>query len=676
MATKKKADTTTTDKRLKDQEFVRTVRTGLESWMSATMTHRQDVYDDNQFNIGGQRQWKDADVASLTTQKRPILAFNAIAPIINFVAGYASEKEQDFRGFPRGSEDEQLGRLMTALMKYAMDAGGGAHKLHSLFRKGIIGGLSVLEVQWTTDLVDDLVEGEIGFTVLPENSWACEVGAREPDRNDAAWQDKLMWMDPTYAKRKWPDAKDAFMTRSGTMDWIAQDPLLTGTPAHLLKELYDEKTGRVRILQHWYRVPTEVALVVNTQTGDVQRMESAKAADDFLKSLRDQAGATAAAPYSLATGKRTTDMLHAETGQVLRSFRTEDDAMRAMDQLKVAAGLQATSMFNVLTRDTTALRVAHLTGWRLLDDGPSPNGADWRYPFCPFIACQDTDDYSAIKGIVRDLKDAQQEINWHHSTMLDGLMRSPKNPVWIQKSEAADIAKIKRELPRAGFVGEYATSPPTMMPTNPLQQGDLMMIEFATEAIMRTSGVNAELMGQTTQKTVSGRAIGARQAGGLVGIASVMLNWAACKQQIGELLLRRIQQYYSPEKMDRIIGQQQRMAQQSGALQGILPPQQLSGQQMYASFKAIKDIDMDVVIGFQEASPTSRMAVAQQMLQFMAAGAPIPMEFVIEASDIPRKEEIVAILKTHGQQPPNEALGKIVGASQGSQPSPNGVNQT
>ena len=149
------------------------------------------------------------------------------------------------------------------------------------------------------------------------------------------------------------------------------------------------------------------------------------------------------------------------------------------------------------------------------------------------------------------------------------------------------------------------------------------------------------------------------------------MNWAETKQLVGELLLRRVQQYYSPEKMDRIVGQQQRILQQAG----VLGPESIPDEQMYAYFMQLLSVDMDIVVDFQEASPTARAAVATQMMQFKAAGAPIPLELIVEASDMPYSKEIIAALRKQGEQMPDPNLAKAVSAGQG-QAGPSGVNQT
>ena len=106
---------------------------------------------------------------------------------------------------------------------------------------------------------------------------------------------------------------------------------------------------------------------------------------------------------------------------------------------------------------------------------------------------------------------------------------------------------------------------------------------------------------------------------------------------------------------------------------GLMAPDELPANEMYEMFKSLKNSDVDVVVDFQDASPTARAAVSNQMLQLQAAGFPIPGQLIIEAADIPYKTEILAAMANQGQGPPNPELAKALSAGQG-QTSPNGVN--
>ena len=643
---------------------------------------RRTIDENFGFNRGGRDQWLSSDVALLQQDKRPIQTFNVCAPNINFLAGYEWDKHQDYRFFPRGSEDEQLGRIFTAQGKYAMDVGQGDAQLHRLFRKGIIGGLSTLHLCLNYNYTDDLVEGELDFEVLPENSWAWDVFSRRYDKQDARWQENWFFLPLDEAQRRWPQHKEKFTT-AYTENWLEQADNLTGVPQQARIVFFNKQTHEVRIARRYYREPVDVVLLWNKQTNDSQRFDSGKDAEAALQQIRDTAGAQAASMFQLIP-TATETVLASRMGQMM-PFPTPEEADAELSRIHAQAGMAATRMFEIVTRPVNILRVAHYCGWELLDDANSPYGrtdeegtvieVDWRYPYVPFIPYQDTDDFSSIKGVLNDIKDPQRELNWDHATLLDEIVRGPKGGWWIPKDLHADMANIKKHLPRAGFVLEYGGTVPQYTPPVPMAQTLIPKMQVEMEAIMRITGINAELVGQTTQKTVSGRAIGARQAGGLVGVNSLFVNWQSSKRLVGELLIRRIQQYYSVSKMHRILGQTQKIAQEMG----LFGPQSRlkSDDEVLAQLKQAKQLDFDVVVDFQEASATARSAMFTEMLQLMSVGMPIPPPILLEASSVPYKEEIKAALEKQGNQlgPANPELSKAIGAGQGSGPSqPNGVN--
>jgi len=656
----------TPDETAKDKDLISTAFDAVKGYHDATSSIRAARAEDFRFNYG--KQWDEKDEARLLKSKRPVLTFNVTSPVVNFLAGYQQEREQDFRAYPRGTEDERIGRITTALMRFGMDQCRGIHTLHRGFRQAIIGGQSVFEVSHSYEFTDDLLEGDVRIDLLEHDTWGHEPGARRYDRNDASYQFKLYWMGVEEAARQWK-RKATDIRRAMKQDWLREDPTTTGVPAQLLEEYVDEKNDRIRILQYWYRVPVEVALLVNTQSGEVKRFDSQKLAEDELRRIFDIAGAEAAAGLSIVQADSQSALIHVPTGAIARTFVRPEQAHEALEAITAQAGRAAAEEFDLVVRPTTALRVANILQWEVLDDKPNPKGSDWRYPFVPFTVYQDTDDISEIKGIVRDIKDPQREINWHHSTSLDTLMRGPKGGVWVNKGEHADIQKLKAKYSEPGFIGEYVGAPPIQVQPQVINEGEMAMLQFGIDSIMRISNVNAEMMGQVTQKTVSGRAIQSRQAGGLVGIGSLFLNWKETKTLLGQLLIRCIQHYYSPEKMDRIIGQEQRKLKSIG----LMAPEEIPDIEMYEMFKNLKESDVDVVVDFQDASPTARAAITNQMLQLQAAGYPIPPQLIVETTDMPYKTEVLAALANQGQGQPNPELAKALSAGQG-QTSPNGVN--
>ena len=155
-------------------------------------------------------------------------------------------------------------------------------------------------------------------------------------------------------------------------------------------------------------------------------------------------------------------------------------------------------------------------------------------------------------------------------------------------------------------------------------------------------------------------------------MGSVLLNWTQTLEYEGEQIWNRTQRFFSPEKMLRVIGQQKQQAM----VAGIMPVQEdMDAEALIEKLKRVKESEFYIVIGMYDFAPTARQAVTAQLLQFMAAGMPVPPEIVVKAAAPPYEKEILEALKTKGMQLPNEALSKVLGAGQGQAGQPDGVNK-
>jgi hypothetical protein len=665
MARKKKESKPKSDESAKTRERVQEIVKCYKSYFDTTEALRRNVKQDLDFVVGGIKQWDEGDYTKLKAEERPALSFNICQSTINFICGLQEQRETDYRYFPRGTEDEQLGRILTAQVKYVMDRSGGYHEEGKQFRMGCIVGPAVLEVAHDYMWTDDLIEGDIGLTYLAMNSWACDTLARRYDKCDAAWQQKLMWYTREKADKQWPDSAGKLHSE----DWLPYDPTTTGVPEHLLRELYDKEGDRIRVLQHWYRINVTATLIVNKAEMDpakaVIRVKNGQEAEAYIRNVYDQAGKQAASQFQVLQEQNLYGLQNLQTGGIM-PIADSNEGDQFIETVRAEAGNAAAANFEVMKREAYALRVAHLTGWELLDDKPSPYEDDWRYPFSFFCPFGDGESFDDWKGVTRDIKDPQREINWHHSTAIDTLARAPKGATWLDAASNPNIEDLKKRLPRAGFIGTFNGAMPQYWPPGSFSPGDLAMMEIGRDFAAEISGVRGSMVGGDTATTRSGRAVMASQAGGMTGLASIFNNWKRTKQYTGMLLAKRIQQFHSPEKMDRIIGQEYRVQQLLG-IPVMIPP-----QVQYANYTKIKDIDFDVVVGLVEASSTARQSQFNQLMQLAAAGMPVPPQIMLDASDVPYKETIGQALAKQGMGQPNEGLAKVLGAGQGQ--GANGVN--
>ena len=96
--------------RKKEKDLVSQVTKEVRSAFDASQFLRTQMKEDIRFEIGGRGQWDGDDYEKRTSERRPALSFNIIHPQLNLLCGIQEDREQDYRYFPRGGEDEFVSR--------------------------------------------------------------------------------------------------------------------------------------------------------------------------------------------------------------------------------------------------------------------------------------------------------------------------------------------------------------------------------------------------------------------------------------------------------------------------------------------------------------------------------------------------------------------------------------
>jgi hypothetical protein len=171
------------------------------------------------------------------------------------------------------------------------------------------------------------------------------------------------------------------------------------------------------------------------------------------------------------------------------------------------------------------------------------------------------------------------------------------------------------------------------------------------------------MIGQTTQQTVSGRAIKARQSGGATSLRPRLRTYEDANLDLARMMFSRIQQFYTPEKIRRIIGVEE-LSQPMGMagmsvftdpITGMPVPEEV----IFDYLSKVKNVEFDLVFSTQPFTATERDAQYQQALQMATlvtqSGRPIgPATFnaLIEMSDMPSK--LATALKIDSMMPPTQ----------------------
>lgn len=663
----------------------------FRSWATSTESCRSKFRRDFEYAEGNGKQWSQEDRAMVRKTNRPVLEFNQILPQVEYICGMQRDMEVDFKLYPRGYEDVRISEIATSVLKASMDFGRVHRTSDRVFDDAMICGLGVWEVLHSLDDADDLLWGDILVNRINPMAYIYDPWSIKMDCQDGAFMGKAVWMDIAEFRNKYPK----FSNMAVPGEWLSRVNQLIGasddlgTGPNLIPELWDQATGRIRVLTMWYKVPTNIVLLVDERSGECKEFNTTDEAEKFKADVALSTGQQASSPLSIQSQGTTATIAGADGMPVIDpqiggppSFASPEMAQAHLNMMSEQAGLAATMNLQVIKRVAKKPQWAEMVYWQVLDEGKSPF-KDRNYPFVPYISRRWADDPESIFGMVRNLWDPQDEYNKRYSNLL-AHVNSSSHSGWLnRKSGGSNTKELELMGSKPGVVVEYASQAPVQIHPVEMSQGHFAMLQASERNILKISGINAEMVGQTTQQTVSGRAIKARQSGGAIGLKPRFRTFEESQLDLARMLFSRIQQYYPPEKIRRIIGvSEMSMPMGPGGTPMFCDP--ITGMPMPEDgvlqwLQKMGEIEFDIVFGLQNQSETERQAQWEQTLQVAQlvaqSGRPIgPATFMamIDASDMPSK--MANALKMDAMAPPvqqadpgaqAQQIGKMQGGGQG-----------
>lgn len=305
-------------------------------------------------------------------------------------------------------------------------------------------------------------------------------------------------------------------------------------------------------------------------------------------------------------------------------------------------------------------------------DPPAPSPYLDRHgaPGCPLILRSAyVDQNNARYGVVRGMISMQDELNKRRSK---ALWRASVRQVRADNGAVDDEDEARRELARPdGFIRTNPGFHFEVMSNSDMTQAEFHLLEHVT-AEMNAHGPNQALAGKDPRE-LSGRAIIANQAGGQVQnepIADELRQWM---HKCYECMWMRVKQFWQAQRWIRVTDDD-RNIRFVGLNRPItvgdrlkkMPPDQahMIAQQMqlqpgdprldWPTGDVENDVDdMDVQIVVEEGPDVPTMQ-AEQFQQIMQLPVQIlqqfPPEFIIKASSLRNKDELIGILENHQKQ--------------------------
>jgi len=482
--------------------FIHKIRLDIDACWKITEPWR--IAAEESYRFVENEQWDPKDVTFSQSMARPTLTFNDILPVIRILSGIERQKAESFKVKPREGGDVDAALVLTELMGYVDDENLGFYQRIRKSNDVNITGRGYIK----TDIsYDENVNGDILIKRRNPLTIFNDPMADEWDGTDRRWVAEGEWITEDEAKELWPEFADQIKVG----EWLSSNQ---GTmPSELMgdrlsnsKLFLDQATRRVRIFDYWYKKIEPVMLAVNMDTGDTKPIN-----DD----LDEQ-------------------------------------------QMAQFADMQAQGSLRFTRRKVTTIRIATVMNWLLMRDDLSPFPHSY-FPITPYVGLQFNNE---PWGIVQYLKDPQRLANKGVSQALNHLNRSA-NSGWLNHSTRGASSEVLEKFGSVpGIVINYQEFPPQQIDPTPLSQGHLAMIQFGKDQIKSTSLVNSEVQGIPAEgyKALSGKAIQARQQGGLVGNEDLFDNALLGDKIVGMQLIPMIQQVFSPTRVERIVADRADMA--------------------------------------------------------------------------------------------------------------------
>ncbi len=526
-------------------------------------------------------QWTDEQAATLKARGQVPLVFNVTATTIDWVIGTEKRSRTDFKVLPRRKEDGKPAQRKSELLKYLADVNKTKFHVSRAFEDAAKVGLG-----WVEDGYQGDDEGEPLFTRY--ESWRnmlWDSAAVEMDLTDSRYVIRTKWVDLDVAQAMFPKRKS------------------------LLERSVDD-SDNFAMVDSYGDEPMDGPEMENQGRGDGTYIA------DRVTSYQRRRIRIIEMWFKMPV---TADKI---TGGTFAGELYDPASPGHLDAVEEGDG-------EVVKRPTMRMYVALFTTSGMLWLSPSPYRHN-RFPFTP-IWNKRRDRDGMPYGLVRNIRDIQSDINKRAAKALHILST---NKVVMDKGAVDDIEELREEMAQPDAIIEVNTNKTLKFDVDrELGQWHLELMSRNINMVQQVGGVTDENLGRSTN-AVSGIAIQARQEQGALATAKLFDNYRLAQQIRGEKELANIEQFMSEEKQFRITNM--RGSPEYITVNDGLPE------------NSIVRTKADYVIDEDDWRASVRQAQVESLLELLTTLAPVNpqiaivlMDLVVEAMDIPQREEIV-----------------------------------
>ena len=535
-------------------------------------------------------QWAADDAKVLRDRGQVPIVYNVIAPTIQWIIGTEKRSRTDFKVLPRRKDASKPAERKSQLMKYLGDVNRSSFAKSDAFEDATKVGVGWLEVGVQSD--DD---GEPIYDM--HESWRnmlWDSASAKKDLSDCRYMCRSKWVDEDVAHAMFPG-------RKGVIDaGVVNADSVTGGSSH---------------------------------------------GDEAMDAAEEAEGGTNPAGEDEGFGRprvRLIEVWYRSPVEVQR-IRGGDFSGETFDETHDGhVEDQTNGIATVVLSTTMRMHVAVMTIKGLLYASETPyrhNG----FPFSP-IWCNRRGRDGMPYGVIRGLRDIQADVNKRASKALHILSTSK---TIMSEGAVEDVDKFIEEVARPdAVIVKKVGAELTISADRDLAPAHLELMSRSIAMIQSASGVTDENMGRRSNAT-SGVAIQARQSQGSLATAGLFDNLRFAAQMHGEKTLSLIEQFFDEKKSFRITNM--RGTPEYVTVNDGLPENDIVRSK--ADFVISED---DWRTSVRQAQTTELLALLQQLAPVAPQIAVVMLDLLVEAMDIPNRDEIVRrIRQTTGMRDPD-----------------------
>jgi hypothetical protein len=556
-------------------------------------------------------QWEKDVKRKLEADKRAHQVYNYIQAKIDVLSGLARQNRVDPKAFPVEGSDDGVADVATAVLMRTAKQNNLSNEEIRVFEDEVIAGRGLFHLGMSQN------RNPLGDILIERFPWADGYfGAHQKlDGSDATHIHKAKWLSVGEAKVTYPDKAEQITEMIGMVSKepenakieLQKDPGSTGSSIERYlrnDEILDMNHRKVRLVEHEIK-EFRTAYYLENQQGTLGQ-EVPKAVYEKVKNL----------PMDLV---------------IPMEFPKE------------------------------RIRIVVTVGTELIKNFYPDRPYDG-FSLIPVYAYKFDD--GTFLGKVEAMKGAQREINKRGSQSID-IVNKMIGRGWFYDDDTFDdpreAEKFRNQAGGAGWYQKVASTdrPPVAADTPPFPNELLNMHGVNLSIMEGVSNINPGMSGMGKTGYESGSALARQQKSGLVGNERVFDNFILSKQQLFRKVFKMIQEYYTKERIARIV-----LSEASDP--GRMEPLQVGGQEIPAQRSAPEDAealqsivkmletkdlaDYDIQIGEQIFSATNKEAQFMAWMEAAQHGMQVPPGMLIELSSLPNKGKWTRVMNEMQQQ--------------------------